>query len=99
MTGRDDIGRVIAQALRDITGMPARTFLPGETVLLDAGVDSLALLQLVKTLQDLLGIVVPDEVTARVRTVADLQSAVITLTTTPSALTTRDTAPTLRTSP
>ena len=79
MTGRDDIGRVIARSLTDITGMRARTFLRRETVLLDAGVDSLALPQLVKTLQELLGIVVPDEVTARVHTVADLQSAVITL--------------------
>ncbi|GGT75117.1 MULTISPECIES: acyl carrier protein [Streptomyces] len=43
---------------------------------LDPGVDSLALLELVETLQRRLAIVVPDEVTIRIRTVADLQDVV-----------------------
>ncbi|MFD4861576.1 acyl carrier protein [Streptomyces atratus] len=43
---------------------------------LDPGVDSLALLELVETLQRRLAIVVPDEVTIRIRTVADLQNVV-----------------------
>ncbi|WP_327270933.1 hypothetical protein OG609_00715 [Streptomyces sp. NBC_01224] len=41
--------------------------------------NSLALLELVETLQGRLSIVVPDEVTARIRTVADLQDAVARL--------------------
>ncbi|MFE4330721.1 MULTISPECIES: acyl carrier protein [unclassified Streptomyces] len=42
----------------------------------DLGMDSLALPELVETLQGRLSIVVPDEITARIRTVADLQGAV-----------------------
>ncbi|MFF3128992.1 acyl carrier protein [Streptomyces sp. NPDC057908] len=45
----------------------------------DQGMNSLALLELVETLQGRLSIVVPDEVTARIRTVADLQDAVARL--------------------
>ncbi|WP_327365267.1 acyl carrier protein [Streptomyces sp. NBC_01217] len=45
----------------------------------DLGVDGLALLELVETLQGRLSIIVPDEVTARIRTVADLQDAVARL--------------------
>lgn len=52
------------------------------------GVDSLALLELVETLQDRLIIVVPDEVTARIRTVADLQDAVARLVAAASSSTT-----------
>ncbi|MFJ7496999.1 acyl carrier protein [Streptomyces sp. NPDC097727] len=42
---------------------------------LDLGLDSLALLELVETLQGRLTIVVPGEVTIRIPTVADLQDA------------------------
>ncbi|MFE3907107.1 phosphopantetheine-binding protein [Streptomyces sp. NPDC059153] len=46
---------------------------------LGLGLDSLALLELVETLQGRLTIVVPDEVTIRIPTVADLQDAVARL--------------------
>jgi acyl carrier protein len=50
----------------------------------DLGVDSLALLEVVETLQERLAILIPDEVTARLRTVADLQDAVTALVADPS---------------
>ncbi|WP_374103331.1 acyl carrier protein [Streptomyces sp. MK37H] len=53
-----------------------------ETLLQDLGVDSLALLEMVEIVQDRLAIIVPDEVTARIQSVADLQDAVDRLTAT-----------------
>lgn len=73
------IGSLVLRALAKASGSPTSAFQGGTTVLQDAGLDSLGLLQVVNTLQDRLGIVVPDEVTARVRTVADLQQAVADL--------------------
>ncbi|MEU8828843.1 acyl carrier protein [Streptomyces sp. NPDC048636] len=79
MTG-DDITAVVNQTLTVVTGT-SRAAQAGPEVLLEQGlgVDSLALLELVEMLQSRLGIVVPDEVTARIRTVADLRNAVARL--------------------
>jgi enoyl-[acyl-carrier protein] reductase / trans-2-enoyl-CoA reductase (NAD+) len=76
-----DVEQVTLHALAQATGQPHHAFRRGDTVLLDAGVDSLALMELVRTLQDRLSIVVSDEVTARVRTVADLMRTVTGLVT------------------
>lgn len=78
MSGQD-ISSLVLRVLAEVPDSPAGAFQNGTTVLQDAGLDSLGLLQVVNTLQDQLGIVVPDEVTARVRTVADLQQAVADL--------------------
>jgi acyl carrier protein len=72
-------------ALREVTGAPARAFLDERAELQELGVDSLALLHVVNTLQGELGIVVPDEVTARVRSLADLRQAVAGLAAAPDA--------------
>jgi acyl carrier protein len=70
------VDAAVLHALTTATHAPAHTFADGRTELQALGVDSLALLHVVRILQDALGIVVPDEVTARVRTVADLRQAV-----------------------
>ncbi|AXE82326.1 hypothetical protein C5746_41975 [Streptomyces atratus] len=70
-------GRGDSEALVRITELPREECARRQAVLkLDPGVDSLALLELVETLQRRLAIVVPDEVTIRIRTVADLQDVV-----------------------
>ncbi|WP_328913140.1 MULTISPECIES: acyl carrier protein [unclassified Streptomyces] len=76
-----DAEREVLRALVEVTGEPVRAFLRKATPLEDACVDSLALLEIVNILQGRLGIVVPDEVTARIRTVADLHQAVADLVT------------------
>ncbi|GAA0574454.1 acyl carrier protein [Streptomyces mordarskii] len=76
------------EALVQAAGQPQAAQAQPEVLLEDLGVDSLALLELVETLQSRLAIVVPDEVTARIRTVADLQDAVGQLVAAPSSETT-----------
>lgn len=72
-----DIEAAIRDALAVATGRSHPAPVRGEMLLEhDLGVDSLALLEVVETLQDRLAIVIPDEVTARIRTVAELQDAV-----------------------
>lgn len=68
---------VVANALAQVTGETAERC-SDETAWLedDLGVDSFALLELVEILQERLGISVPDEVTARLRKVGELQRAV-----------------------
>ncbi|GAA2344844.1 phosphopantetheine-binding protein [Streptomyces violaceusniger] len=73
------------EALVQATGQPQAAQAQPEALLEDWGVDSLALLELVEALQVRLAIVVPDEVTARIRTVADLQDAVSQLVAAPSS--------------
>ncbi|MFE4368230.1 phosphopantetheine-binding protein [Streptomyces sp. NPDC056835] len=76
-----DTSTVIGEVLVRITGRPCGACAEPDALLeRDLGVDSLTLLELVETLQDRLSITVPDEVTARVRTVADLRDAVRVLT-------------------
>ena len=70
----DDAGsrEAVTRVLADITGLPPNDCARRTATLThDLGVDSLALLEVVETLQAHLGIVVADEVTARIRTVAD----------------------------
>jgi acyl carrier protein len=68
---------VTVEVLALITGTSREACARRETLLeQDLGLDSLALLEVVETLQNRLAIVVPDEITARVRTIADLQDAV-----------------------
>ncbi|MFD0020073.1 phosphopantetheine-binding protein [Streptomyces sp. NPDC058382] len=75
-----DTARVTAEALVRVTGRPREDCSRrGALLERDLGVDSLPLLELVETLQGRLVIVVPDEATARIRTVADLQDAVVQL--------------------
>lgn len=82
---------VVEDVLARITGRPRAACERREAVLeMDLGVDSLALLEVVETLQERLGITVPDEVTARIRTVADLQEAVGLLVTAVSPSTTSE---------
>ncbi|MFJ7947979.1 acyl carrier protein [Streptomyces sp. NPDC096354] len=71
------IARTVAEVLAAVTGRSA-TRCPAADRVLEAGpgVDGLALLEVVDTLQDRVIITVPDEVTARMRTVRDLQDAV-----------------------
>lgn len=70
----------IRETLGLVTGKPQPERLDGRALLEhDLGVDSLALLEVVETLQSRLAILIPDEVTARIRTVADLQNAVTRL--------------------
>ncbi|MCX5346052.1 acyl carrier protein [Streptomyces atratus] len=72
-----DTAGVTTEALVWITGLPREECTHRQAVReLDLGMDSLALLELVETLQGRLTIVVPDEGTVRIRTVADLQDAV-----------------------
>lgn len=71
---------VTSEVLAHITEQPWEACVRREALLSDLGVDSLALLEMVEILQDRLAIVVPDEVTARIQTVADLQDAVSRLT-------------------
>ncbi|MFF2062301.1 acyl carrier protein [Streptomyces sp. NPDC058200] len=74
-----------ADVVARTTGRPREACEPGAAVReRDLGVDSLSLLEVVETLQGRLGITVPDEVTARIRTVADLQDAVGSLVAAPS---------------
>ncbi|MFI0769244.1 acyl carrier protein [Streptomyces sp. NPDC021218] len=70
---------VAAEVLAQITQQPREMCARREVLLSDLGVDSLALREMVETLQDRLAIIVPDEVTARIQTVADLQNAVCRL--------------------
>ncbi|WP_171053398.1 acyl carrier protein [Streptomyces marianii] len=71
---------IAVEALVWVTGRPREECARREAELeRDLGVDSLSLLELVVTLQSRLVISVPDEVTARIRTVADLQDAVAPL--------------------
>lgn len=71
---------VTVEALVWVTGRPREACARLDAVLeRDLGMDSLSLLELVVTLQTRLAISVPDEVTARIRTVADLQDAVAPL--------------------
>lgn len=82
------IVELIGGALARVTGNPQH--LCADTGLLlerDLAVDSLALLEVVETLQERLAISIPDEVTARVRTVGDLQDAVARLVADPSLAT------------
>ncbi|MGS2588556.1 acyl carrier protein [Streptomyces hebeiensis] len=91
MSDRTAASVVVALAL--ITGRPQEACeRPAAVLEHDLGVDSLALLEVVETLQERLGITVPDEVTARVRTVADLQDAVRPLVTASASTTSKDTA-------
>lgn len=53
---------------------------PGDALERDLGIDSLALLELVQALENRLCVPVPDEETARLRTVADLHALVERLT-------------------
>ncbi|MBY8889300.1 acyl carrier protein [Streptomyces sp. PTM05] len=70
----------VTAVLTAISGQPVQNCARRSAVLaLDLGVDSLALLEVVEALQERLRIVVPDEVTARLRTVADLQDAAVHL--------------------
>jgi acyl carrier protein len=73
-------GAFVTDTLAAVTGLSRETCARRSAVLTDdLGVDSLALLEVVETLQGRLRIVVADEITARVRTVADLQDAVARL--------------------
>ncbi|MFD7503325.1 acyl carrier protein [Streptomyces sp. NPDC059850] len=71
-----DTEAVAAEVLAQITRQSREVCTRREVLLSDLGVDSLALLEMVETLQDRLAIIVPDEVTARIQTVADLQDSV-----------------------
>ncbi|MDH2393635.1 acyl carrier protein [Streptomyces sp. HNM0663] len=72
-----DTAALAVEALVRVTGRPREECARREAELdRDLGVDSLSLLELVVILQTRLAISVPDEVTARIRTVADLQDAV-----------------------
>ncbi|MFE4540288.1 acyl carrier protein [Streptomyces scopuliridis] len=89
----DRTAMFVVEALASITGRPQEACRQPDAVLEhDLGVDSLALLEVVETLQERLRITVPDEVTARVRTVADLQDAVRPLDTASASTTPKDTA-------
>ncbi|WP_162793768.1 acyl carrier protein [Streptomyces paludis] len=91
MSDRTATSVVVALAL--VTGRPQETCERPDAVLEhELGVDSLALLEVVETLQERLGIAVPDEVTARVRTVADLQDAVRSLVTASATTPPKDTS-------
>ncbi|WP_405968999.1 acyl carrier protein [Streptomyces sp. NBC_00988] len=80
-TGDDaSSGAIVTDVMVTITGLPPEVCArPTAALANDLGVDSLQLLEIVETLQGRLGIVVADEVTARVRSVADLQDAVARL--------------------
>nr|WSZ96837.1 acyl carrier protein [Streptomyces sp. NBC_00857] len=80
-----DPTEAVVNVLARLTGKPGEACAaPDAHLERDLGIDSLLLLELVETLQDRLGITVPDEVTARIRTVADLQAAVRSLASTAS---------------
>ncbi|MER6145942.1 phosphopantetheine-binding protein [Streptomyces sparsogenes] len=70
-----DAEAVATDVLSQTTQQPREVCMRREVLLADLGVDSLALLEMVETLQDRLAIIVPDEVTARIQTVADWQDA------------------------
>ncbi|MFE5842070.1 acyl carrier protein [Streptomyces niveus] len=73
----EETDAVVARVIAKVTGRtPEECRRAGALLERDLNVDSLALLEVVETLQERLTITVPDEVTARVRTVADLQDAV-----------------------
>lgn len=75
--GGQVIARTVAEVLAAVTGRSATRCSAADRVLeAGPGVDGLALLEVVETLQDRVIITVPDEVTARMRTVRDLQDAV-----------------------
>lgn len=73
-TGR--LAQVVASVLEEVSGKPAADCLDaGLHLQNDLLIDSLALLEVVEILQRLLGIVVPDESVARLRTVDDVIQA------------------------
>ncbi|MER8160195.1 acyl carrier protein [Streptomyces sp. NPDC094472] len=77
-----DTEAVAIEILAQITEQPQEVCAQREVLLSNLGVDSLALLEMVEMLQARLAIIVPDEVTARIQSVADLQDAVGRLTAT-----------------
>ncbi|MDN3059384.1 acyl carrier protein [Streptomyces sp. SRF1] len=85
MTVNLEVIAATGEALAQATGQAQAAHIQPEALLEDLGVDSLTLLELVEALQVRLAIVVPDEVTARIRTVADLQDAVGQLVAAPSS--------------
>ncbi|MGW6896727.1 hypothetical protein ACWGF2_08755 [Streptomyces sp. NPDC054919] len=69
--------RTVSEVLAAVTGRSVTECSAADRVLeAGPGVDGLAQLEVVETLQDRVIITVPDEVTARMRTVRDLQDAV-----------------------
>lgn len=73
---------LISAALRKVSGDPhLACFDPRASLAEDLGIDSLLLAELVETLEHGLQLAIPDEETGRLRTLGDIESLIIRLST------------------
>ncbi|WP_214660346.1 acyl carrier protein [Streptomyces typhae] len=64
--------RFVAEAVEEVSGIPAEEVAPGKSLVDDLGIDSLSMVEIAFTLQRQAGDEIPDESLSTITTVQDL---------------------------